>query len=222
MDPAQTKAYQQMEALAEADLLSGRITATGVLAEITRKRQFATATHDIGMGRQHLIPTLPSNKIDWLIDFMQERQETGQKVVVASSFSSMVELAARTIRKETGLEVLTLTGETSDRARADLVARFQDPSDTLQVVCLNRDAGGESITLDAADEMVILDMPWISDRDEQLISRIHRVSRIHQVTIYRLVSTDTIDEWLANLNDEQRAVVSKASPRKLSEMINDK
>jgi SNF2 family DNA or RNA helicase len=221
MDPAQEKAYRQMESLAEADLASGRITATGVLAEITRKRQFATATHDIGLGRQHLVPTLPSNKIDWLIDFIQERQETGQKVVVASSFSSMVELAAREIRHQCGMEVLTLTGETSDRARSDLVTRFQDTNDSLQVVCLNRDAGGESITLDAADEMVILDMPWISDRDEQLISRIHRVSRIHQVQIYRLLSIDTIDEWLANLNDEQREVVKHASPKKLSEMIHD-
>jgi len=218
MTPEQSKAYWSMESLAEAQLESGKITATGVLAEITRLRQFATATHDRGgEGRQHLIPVLPSNKIEWLLEFIQEREDTGQKVVVASSFSSMVELAAREIRAQ-GLEVLTLTGATSDRDRADLVARFQDPNDTLQVVCINRDAGGESITLDAADEMVVLDMPWISDRDEQLFSRIHRVSRIHQVTIYRLVSVGTIDEWIANLNDEQRAAVETASPVKLSEM----
>jgi SNF2 family DNA or RNA helicase len=219
MDPAQLKAYHQMESLAEANLVSGKITATGVLAEITRLRQFATATHDIGLGRQHLVPTLPSNKIDWLIDFMQEREGTGQKVVVASSFSSMVELAAKTIRRELNMEVMTLTGETSDRDRSNLVARFQDPHDTCQVVCLNRDAGGESITLDLADEMVTLDMPWISDRDEQLYARIHRVSRIHKVTIYRLMSIDTIDQQIANLNDEQRAVVLKSSPRKLSEIM---
>jgi SNF2 family DNA or RNA helicase len=217
MDPAQSKAYWQMESLAEATLANGRITATGVLAEITRLRQFATATHVIGEGRQHLIPQLPSNKLEWLIDFIQEREDTNQKVVVASSFSSMVELAATTIRKECGLEVLTLTGATSDRDRADLVARFQNDDD-LRVVCINRDAGGESITLDAADEMVVLDMPWISDRDEQLFSRIHRVSRIHNVEIYRLVSTGTIDQWIALLNEEQRTAVSTYGPKKLSEL----
>lgn len=218
MSPEQAKAYWQMESLAEATLDTGTITATGVLAEITRLRQFATANHIHGQGRQHLVPTLPSNKIEWLIDFMQEREGTGQKVVIASSFTSMVELAADTIRHQCNMEVLTLTGATSDRDRADLVARFQDPNDSLQVVCLNRDAGGESITLDAADEMVVLDMPWVSDRDEQLNARIHRVSRIHQVTIYRLISIDTIDQWLANLNDEQREVVKNASPKKLSEL----
>lgn len=219
MEQVQSRAYWDMEKLAEATLQDGaRITATGVLAEITRLRQFATAAHVLGDTRQHLIPRMPSNKIDWLIDFIQEREDTEAKIVVASSFSSIVGLAAEQIRKETGLEVLTLTGATSDRDRVDLVARFQDTNDNLRVVVLNRDAGGESITLDAADEMVVLDMPWISDRDEQLFSRIHRVSRMHQVTIYRLVSVDSIDEWIALLNEEQRAAVSTASPRRLSEM----
>ena len=77
----------------------------------------------------------------------------------------MVELAARVLREELGLEVLTLTGATSDRKRSDLVARFQDPNDNLSVVVINRKAGGGGITLDAADEMVVLDLPWLSDDD---------------------------------------------------------
>lgn len=219
MDGEQERIYRQMEADAEAELEGRTITATGTLPEITRLRQFANASGALGDGRT-VLPALPSNKLEWLIEFMQEREGTGAKVVVASSFTAIVELAAATLRKE-GFEVLTLTGATSDRDRSDLVARFQDPSDSLQVVCLNRIAGGESITLDAADEMVVLDQPWISDQDEQLTARIHRVSRIHQVIIYRLISTGTIDEWMASLTDDQREAVAKASPRKLSEMLKE-
>jgi SNF2 family DNA or RNA helicase len=219
MDGEQARVYRQMEADAEAELEGRTITATGTLPEITRLRQFANAAGALGDGRT-VLPALPSNKLEWLIEFMQEREGTGAKVVVASSFTAIVELAAATLRKE-GFEVLTLTGATSDRDRSDLVARFQDPEDSLQVVCLNRIAGGESITLDAADEMVVLDQPWISDQDEQLTARIHRVSRIHQVIIYRLISTGTIDEWMAGLTDEQREVIATASPRKLSEMLKE-
>ena len=219
MDGEQERIYRQMEADAEAELEGRTITATGTLPEITRLRQFANAAGTIGDGRT-VLPALPSNKLEWLVEFIQEREGTGAKVVVASSFTAIVELAAAILRKE-GFEVLTLTGATSDRDRSDLVARFQDPEDSLQVVCLNRIAGGESITLDAADEMVVLDQPWISDQDEQLTARIHRVSRIHQVIIYRLISTGTIDELMAGLTDEQRAVVAKASPRKLSEMLKE-
>jgi len=216
MDPAQAKLYWEMEAEAEAHTPTGRITATGVLAEITRLRQFANASGIVGEGRS-VSPALPSGKIEWLVDFINEREDTGVKVVIASSFSEMVELTASVLRKECGVEVLTLTGATSDKDRARLVERFQDPDDSLQVVILNRNAGGESITLDRADDMVVIDQPWISDSDEQLIARIHRVSRIHQVTVYRLISSGTIDEWMASLTDEQREAIKSASPEALAE-----
>jgi SNF2 family DNA or RNA helicase len=217
MLPEQEKIYRQMELDAEATVEGRKVTATGVLAEITRRRQFANSSVRLGEGRT-LLPGLPSNKLEWITDFMAEREDTDGKVVIASSFSEMVELTARTLRAE-GWEVLTLTGAASDRERSDLVARFQDPNDPLRVVVINRLAGGESITLDAADEMVIIDEPWISDQDEQLTARIHRVSRIHQVTIYRLVSSGTIDEDMAALTDDQRAALATASPRKLSEIL---
>jgi SNF2 family DNA or RNA helicase len=219
MEPKQAKAYHQMVADAEAEIEGGKILATGVLAEITRQRQFANAYGHLD-SRREVSPTLPSNKLDWIIEFMQEREGTGLKVVIASSFTEMVELTAEVLRKE-GFEVLTLTGATSDKKRADLVARFQDPNDSLQVVVINRKAGGESITLDAADDMIVIDPPWISDDDEQLYARIHRVSRVHQVTIYRLISTGTIDGWIAGLTDDQRAVLATADPRKLSELIRE-
>ncbi len=220
MEPRQAKAYRQMAEDAEAVIEGGRIMAVGVLAELTRQRQLACAYGRLGRTRSEMEPTLPSNKMDWLVEFMQEREGTDKKVVVASSFTELVELAAKVLRNE-GFEVLTLTGATSDQARADLVARFQDPNDKLQVVVINRKAGGESITLDAADEMVILDPPWISDDDEQLQARIHRVSRIHQVTVYRLISVGTVESWIAGLTDGQRLALAGANPQKLSDLVKE-
>jgi Zierdtviridae DNA helicase len=217
MLPEQAKLYRQMDRDSEAYVDGKRLTASGVLAEITRKRQFANAAARMGEGRT-VLPAMPSNKLEWLLDFAAEREGTGIKFIVASSFTEIVELAADVLR-EAGFNVATLTGRTSPKDRARLVERFQDPDGPLQVVCLNRDAGGESITLDAADDMVVIDQPWISDRDEQLDNRIHRLSRVHNVTIYRLVSTGTIDEWMASLTDEQREALATASPRKLSEAI---
>lgn len=219
MDSKQARAYKQMVNDAEADIRGGRITATGVLAEITRRRQFATSYARLGPGRK-VIPELPSNKIEWIADFMRERERTDAKVIIASNFTEIVEMTAGALRKN-GWEVLTLTGATNTRNRALLQNRFQNPEDSLRVVVLNTKAGGESITLDAADEMIVIDDPWKSDTSKQLHDRIHRVSRIHQVTIYRLLSKDTIEEWIADLTDEQRRVLEAASPRKLSEMMRD-
>jgi SNF2 family DNA or RNA helicase len=105
-----------------------------------------------------------------------------------------------------------LTAETSDRDRARLVERFADPDDPCRVVIINSQAGGESITLDVADDMIFLDLPWTADEAEQVESRIHRVSRMHNVMVWRLFSLDTVDEWIAGLTEEQRQLLQAAHP----------
>jgi SNF2 family DNA or RNA helicase len=206
LDPKQAKAYASMAKMAEADLDGWKLYATGVLAEITRKRQLASS-----MLAPGATPCLPSNKIDWLVEFAEEKRGNAGKLVVASSFSQLVELSAKALRDE-GHTVLTLTGDTSDRDRMRLVQRFQDPDDECRIAVVNRKAGGESITLDLADDMVLLDFPWKSDEDEQMESRIHRVSRVHPVTVWRLCSLGTIDEWMAGLTEEQRELLGRVGP----------
>lgn len=218
MEPAQEKIYKQIRDDAEADLEGGVVKPVGTLAVLTRLRQLANASGRLEKGK--VLPTLPSNKMDWILEFMEERRDSGQKVVIASSFTEMVELVDRCLI-DNGFETVTLSGKTSDRDRSDIVAMFQDTNDPLQVVVLNTHAGGESITLDAADEMVIVDGPWLSDTEDQLTARIHRVSRIHQVTVYRLASVGTVDTWIAGMTDEQREALVSAAPRKLSDMLKE-
>lgn len=218
MDPKQEKAYKEMQEMASATIDGGKIMATGVLAEITRLRQFANAHGRLSGGS--VLPDNPSNKMEWILDFLREREGTGAKVVIASMFTEMVEFIAREIKADKDITslVYTLTGKTSDRARDDIVDQFQNNPD-FRVVVLNAKAGGESITLDAADEMIIVDEPWISDDEEQLTARIHRVSRIHNVTVYRLASNGTVDEWMASLTEDQRRILLSAKPADLRKQI---
>src|SRR5215469_16269177 len=64
MLPEQAKLYAQMVKDSEAHIDGTRLTATGVLAEITRRRQFANAAAKLGAGRA-VLPAMPSNKLAW-------------------------------------------------------------------------------------------------------------------------------------------------------------
>jgi SNF2 family DNA or RNA helicase len=207
MDPKQQKAYDAMKKEGLARLDDGSILANGVLAEITRLRQFA-CSYGTAKGN-HFTPTFPSNKFDWLEQFLDERIGAGGKVVVASSFTQLIDMFSAKLTAS-GVKNLTLTGATNDRKRAELVSRFADPDDEYRVAVINTQAGGVAITLDQADDMVIVDMPWTADDEQQLIDRIHRVSRIHEVTVWRLFSTGTVDEWLASLTEVQRETLRVA------------
>jgi SNF2 family DNA or RNA helicase len=167
-------------------------------------------------------PTLPSNKIDWIIQFLLEREGYNSKVVIASNFTQVIHLLSESIRGEFGREQypFQITGNTSDIDRQRVVNRFNDPADRRRVCLIQTIAGGESITLDkCCDDLVLVDPTWTSDQEFQVVSRIHRVSRIHQVQVHRLFSVGSIDEWMASNTDEQRQVLLSANPDKILEAI---
>jgi SNF2 family DNA or RNA helicase len=104
------------------------------------------------------------------------------------------------------VEHLAITGAVSERKRVEATNLFQSEGGP-RVMLMNTKAGGVSITLDAyCSELVEIDETWVPDDQEQLEDRIHRVSRIHQVTIYRLSGADTIDEHIRGITDDKELV----------------
>ena len=234
MLPEQKRAYQAMQSLAQVRLEGGTLTAAGVLAEITRLRQFAISTGQIESvekytlihGKGHVYnelefyPVVPSNKIDWIIQFLTERQGHKGKVVIASNFTRVLDLIQREIEHALREQCYLIAGKTTDRQRAKVVDRFNDPGDGIRVCLIQTVAGGEAITLDkCCDDLVLVDPCWTSDQEFQVVSRIHRVSRIHNVIVHRLFSTDTIDEWMAGNTEDQRDALLSAQPDKILEAI---
>lgn len=213
MKPKQKRAYDQMVEEATANLDNGTLVANGVLAELTRLKQFATSYGTLGMvvdtdGYEipKFYPAMPSNKFEWLLEFLEElgivkgngaETEEDRKVVVASQFTSIIDLYAEALEKK-GIPTLRITGKVKQKDRETAIESFQ--SDTgPQVLLLNTIAGGVSLTLDRADDLVILDETFIPDDQEQVEDRIHRVSRNHNVTIHYLRSLGTVEERIARI-----------------------
>lgn len=210
MTPKQARAYAEMEEFATAALDNGTLVSNGVLSELTRLKQFSTSYGKLDMridAEGFEVPTfkpaLPSNKFDWLVEFARELgidgkpHEDTRKLVVASQFTSIIDLFASELEKKIkGLKVLKITGATSMKEREQAVERFQK-DDSYQILMLNTKAGGVALTLDRADDIVILDETFIPDDQTQVEDRIHRVSRMHNVTVHYVRSLGTIEEKIA-------------------------
>lgn len=207
MEPAQQKRYAQIKDEADLDLDGGTLLINGLLPELTRRKQFAICDWDLDDNGM-LVPRQPSNKFNWLLEFVQERAEAGLKVVVASQFTKVVNALSAWLKAE-GVESYVLTGETRPKAAMARVAAFNDPEDVVPVFLINTLAGGESINLDAcADDVVFFDETHIPDDQEQVENRIHRMSRIHQVNVWYLRSLGSIDEAICRITGA-REVVTK-------------
>jgi hypothetical protein len=68
------------------------------------------------------------------------------------------------------------------------------PANHPRIFLLNSQAGGVSITLDAADEMHQLDRMYPPEANTQLYGRIFRRGRVHKVIFYLYEAIGTIDE----------------------------
>jgi len=213
MEPKQKRAYHQMVDEAIANLDNGTLVANGVLAEMTRLKQFAscygtleTQLDSDGYEIPVFRPGFPSNKFNWLLEFLEELgidkekytpgPETN-KVVIASQFTSVIDIFDEALKKK-GIDTAKITGKVSAKKREEAVKSFQQDSGP-RVFLLNTIAGGVSLTLDRADDIVILDETFIPDDQEQVEDRVHRVSRDHNVTVHYVRSLGTIEERIAKL-----------------------
>lgn len=214
MLPAQARQYSQMDDLAELRIEEERLSATGILAEYTRLKQFAAGERSIvkttkikkGEPVEHIdLPIKFSNKLAPLIQRLNEAgidpefPEGDSVAVVASQSKVFIKWIAEQLNKQ-GIKTELITGDTKAKDRASIVKRFQSGENSPRVVAVTTTAGGVAITLDRADTVHILDETWDPDDQQQLEDRIHRISRIHQVMCYYYRSKGTIEEAIYEVN----------------------
>lgn len=215
MTKTQAKQYKSMADLAEVRIDEQRLSATGILAEYTRLKQFATGERNAtavktSKGTKIDLPIKHSNKLMPLIERLAEigidrDDPSGDAVAVVASQSKVtIKWFADQLNKQ-GIKTELITGDTKAKERKEIVKRFQsgDP-DAPRVVAVTTTAGGVAITLDRADTVHILDETWDPDDQTQLEDRVHRISRIHQVMCYYYRSKGTIEEAIYETNYDKR------------------
>lgn len=148
-----------------------------------------------------------SPKRDWIVEWIKERNMHDNpdvppegKVVIASQYTTLLYWLQNELKLE-GIRAEVLSGDIPQHQRSEIQRTFQDEHSGLNVVLISAKLG-VGIDLDIADDLIFLDIPRNPDVQEQVEDRIHRVSRIHNVTIWRLRSRGTIDVLIAAKNDE--------------------
>ena len=213
MTPKQEKQYKEFALAAEVKIGDMQLTATSILAEYTRLKQFAGAVQDLEVkddGSKKLHAQPDSGKLNQVLEHLEELgiledgkavEETKAQTVIFSQFVEIVQMFAKDL-VDRGVRVMTLTGETKDRMH---VQKSFQAGEVTVAICQTI-TGGQSIDLDMADTCFILDETWNPDDQEQAEDRIHRGSRIHQVTCYYLRTKGTVDEYIKKTTDRKGGI----------------
>lgn len=202
LEPAQRQVYDELRDHYRASLLS-HVDSVGlkrsqiqVLAALMRLRQAACHPGLIDKARTGDA----SAKLDYLLPQLQELVESGQKALVFSQFTSLLDIVRKRLTAE-GIPFEFLDGRTRDRDKR--VERFQtDPECKLFLVSLK--AGGVGLNLTAAEYVFLLDPWWNPAAEAQAIDRSYRIGQTKPVFAYRLIARGTVEEKVLELQQSKR------------------
>ena len=99
-----------------------------------------------------------------------------------------------------------LDGQTKNRE--EVVEDFKRDPD-LKTFFVSIKAGGVGLNLINASYCIILDPWWNPAVEAQAIDRIHRIGQKNSVFAYRLIAKDTIEEKVAELQNQKRELYDK-------------
>ncbi len=204
MAPAQKKVYTQTRDRYRAELL-GLIEREGmddarfkVLEGLLRLRQIAI--HPGLVERQY---KGEAPKFDLLLETLETLQAENHKALIFSQFVETLKLVRREL-EERQIKYVYLDGQTPNRqSRVDL---FQnDPSFPFFLISLK--AGGVGLNLTAAEYVIHLDPWWNPAVEIQASDRAHRIGQDKPVFVYKIITRDTVEEKILQLQEKKRALV---------------
>lgn len=210
MSLPQARAYKKMEEGMIAKLDEGFSVAGNQLVQLTRLSQFASSYAEIDENGDTRL-TLPSNKIDTLIEVLDDMN--GAPAVIFAESRQLIELACTRMEK-IGEKFVKIVGGQSAEERQMALHAFQNTP--VRLILCTIAAGGIGITLTKANTAIFLQRSWSMVANRQAEDRIHRIgSEIHDsVDIIDIISKNTLE-------DRQRQVLGDKMEL-MEEIVRDK
>jgi len=159
-----------------------------MIAEITKLRQIA------GLA-----------KVEPATDFLLDTIESAGKVIVFAHHHTVIDAYVAKLT-EAKIKVEKLDGREAAADRQTAIDRFQDGD--AQVIVMSIGAGGVGINLQAASNVVFVELPWRPGDVDQAEARAWRMGQKNAVSTYFLVGLGTIEESIAKVIDAKREVTN--------------
>ncbi|GAA5148867.1 DEAD/DEAH box helicase [Nocardioides marinquilinus] len=171
-----------------------------VLAALTRLRQLALDPALVDEEHERV----GSAKLDVLVDHLTAVTAEGHRALVFSTFTGYLR-RARARLEAAGVATAYLDGSTTDRDQ--VIASFRAGEAPVFLISLK--AGGVGLTLTEADYVFVLDPWWNPAAEAQAVDRAHRIGQTETVMVYRLVSSDTIEDKVMALKARKAELFRK-------------
>lgn len=173
-----------------------------VLATLTRLKQICC--HPAIFAKEKAEPG-DSAKYDMLLELLQTLMEGGHKTVIFSQYTKMLQIMSEDFMTK-GIKFSYLDGSSSNRL--ETVKKFNEDV-SIPVFLVSLKAGGTGLNLVGADTVIHYDMWWNPAVESQATDRVHRMGQKNSVSAYKLITLNTIEEKIAEMQKRKKGLVKK-------------
>lgn len=189
-----------------------------ILDALLKMRQVCCHPELLSMEQEHKVTE--SAKLDRLMELLPDMVEEGRKILIFSSFTSMLEKIEDSLKEEK-LEYVKLTGQSKNRM--EIIEKFQSGSVPIFLISLK--AGGVGLNLTAADTVIHYDPWWNPAVENQATDRAYRIGQDKPVFVYKFITKNTIEEKILILQEKKKkladAIFSETKEGRFSITDND-
>ncbi|QPG75411.1 Putative DNA helicase ino80 [Brettanomyces nanus] len=158
---------------------------------------------------------LDSGKLKKLDQMLPELKKNDHKCLMYFQMTRMMDLMEEYLNYRQ-YKYIRLDGSSRLSDRRDLVYDFQTRPEIF-IFLLSTRAGGLGINLTAADTVIFYDSDWNPTIDSQAMDRAHRLGQTRQVTVYRLLVKNTIEERMRDRAKQKEQVQKVVMGGKIDE-----
>lgn len=148
-----------------------------------------------------------SAKLNLTKNIIYDAIHSNHRLLIFSQFTSMLDILDQQLTND-GIKHFKLTGNTPSQERIALVDEF-NANEEIKVFLISLRAGGTGLNLVGADTVIHYDPWWNFSAENQASDRIHRIGQKHNVQIIKMITKDSIEEKILNLQNKKKELFNQ-------------
>ncbi len=155
-----------------------------------------------------------SSKLNQCMEIIEDAVSSGHKILLFSGYTSMFDIIqAELIKRD--IKYFKLTGSTKVSERIKLVDDFNNNPD-IKIFLISLKAGGTGLNLTGADMVIHYDPWWNASAENQATDRAYRIGQKNNVQVYKLITSNSIEEKIYELQQKKSELVDNMLSTKTS------
>lgn len=155
-----------------------------------------------------------SSKLNQCMEIIEDAISAGHKILLFSGYTSMFEIIQKEL-SDRNIKYFKLTGATKVSERIELVDEF-NKNDEIKVFLISLKAGGTGLNLTGADMVIHYDPWWNQSAENQATDRAYRIGQKNNVQVYKLITSNSIEEKIYELQQKKSALIDNMLSTKTS------